>query len=229
MSDTLLEFETRVSRAIKRGTTYDADIPIYARDAVETLEGKNQWQHSRVLLEDQTLLKGIREVDLTDEIISVRFFRVHTTPDPQTGNVAYFYFQKVILEDFPGEFEARSVAQFAYSMKDLNTVLLTVGFAEDKVFDVLYYKMPPMDDNLPWLSVGENILVAQTIVEMAPLLRDDKLIARWKAIMDLKLPEMIERDINHRWDAEGGSMQPFSDDNEINRSRRYDIANPGSF
>lgn len=227
MSLTIADFYSRVSRAIKRGTTYDLDIPIYARDAMETLEGKHQWQHSRVLVENQNLPAGETDIDLGVEIKAVRFVRLRADVQQSAAEQQFFYFGKVLLEDLPGILQARRATQFAYAMLNLQTIRLSVAFDKDQSLDILYYATPAMDDNLPWITKGENILVAQTITEMAPLLRDDKLIRRWQTILDVKLPEMIESDLDHKWDAEGGSMVPFSDSFVVETQRGIDPTGQG--
>jgi len=215
MSSTIGNFYQRVSRAIRRGTVFDADIPGYAADAVRELENEHDWKHMRVEMTDNlvvsTTVNEIRpEITL---VKNVRFIKIITAGGDliplrktQMDNVIS------ITNGRPG----------AYWMKDQNTIGLDAypNFAYEYGMVYFKYSARPLVDALSWLTIAEDVLLARTILKMQPLLKNDKLIQRWGLIESRAMPALLEAQVVSDYDGEDSLMIPFTMEMEEDMAER---------
>ena len=201
---TLITFHQRVSRAIKRGNNFDGDIPGYAKDAVKTLEDMHDWKHMWTESLSQTLASGTNVVSLTDAK-NVRYIRFHVDRAGIFNYMKKVSADQILYIDDPG-----SPAGFYMSAQ--NTATLDAKPSQAMTYDVGYYKYSDYDDDLAWLDIAENLLIAQTVVEMAPLLKDDKTKARFETYAAGRVQALIEAGLTHEYDGQQNEMIPYADD-----------------
>lgn len=201
MSATIGNFYQRVSRAIRRGTVYDDDISGYASDAVRELEDMENWkymwqQDTGTLTVDDTTLTKVR-------VKSIRSMKL------KSDSGTFIPLRKVQYEDVTAQESGRPGAYWMQT-KDI----LEFDSVPDKAYNYrlgyFQYSPTPLVDALAWLTIGEDLLIARTIRKMQPLLRDDKILARWANIEAVKLPALQESDLVSEIDGEDNTVVPFA-------------------
>jgi hypothetical protein len=209
MSATIGNFYERVSRAIRRGTRYDDDIPGYAADAVRELENNTNWKYmwredtgnftiSATVnqldisgLTGYVGVKNVRFIDLTsdaDEFIELVKTRRENVIKISSGRPGAFWMitkNLIGVDAYPDKAYAYSIGWYNYSAR-------------------------PLTNTLEWLTIGEDLLIARTIRKMQPILRDDKLIARWQEIENSTMPALLEAEVVSEYDGHEGGMIPFT-------------------
>lgn len=213
MSATIGNFYQRVSRAIRRGTKYDDDIPGYAADAVQELENSHNWKYMWEESSDNLV------ISTTDNTLDLRDIGSPPSPLNKVKSVRFFRFvddagsrvpvRKTLAENVqeivsgrPGAFWMRSKDVIAFDAYPNKAYLYEVG--------LFRYSTRPLVDSQPWLTLGEELLVARTIRKMQPILRDDKLIQRWGEIENSTLPALLEAEVVSEDDAGDSQMTPFA-------------------
>ncbi len=210
MSATIGDFYQRVSRAIRRRTLYDDDIPGYAADAVRELENNHNWKY---MWKEVT---GNLVVSTTDNLLAL-------SGSPKLKSVRFLQFlsdgedliqvrktqrEKVIAikSGRPGAFWMQTKDQIAMDAFPNETYPFQIGYFE--------YSPRPLVDALAWLTIAEDLLIARTIRKMQPILRDDKLIARWSETENSTMPALLEAEVVSEHDAEDTQMVPFTYETE---------------
>jgi len=214
MSATVGDFIQRVSRAIRRGTKYDEDIPGYAADAVRELEDMENWKYmwkefsnnmvtsttnNHLLLNpssEEPELKNVRFLkiisDAGDEI-PLRKTQRENVLSITSGRPGAFWMA------VPGTSTVNRIAMDAYPN---NTYAFKAG--------VFQYSERPLVNSCAWFTLAEDLLIARTIRKMQPLLRDDKLVQRWAAIEDSRMPALQEAQLVLDYDGADDKMTPFT-------------------
>jgi len=206
MSATIGNFYERVSRAIRRGIVYDDDIPGYASDAVRELENSTNWKYmwnevsgnlvvsttdNTLAFAGSPLLKNVRFIKLialSGDHIPIRKTQRENVIGITSGRPGAFWMldkNTVKLDAFPNKAYAYQAGYYAYSVR-------------------------PLVDSLEWLTLAEDLLIARTIRKMQPILRDDKLIARWQEIENSVLPALLEAEVVSEFDGEDSGPVPFT-------------------
>lgn len=212
---TLATFYSRVSRVVRRGTVYDGDIPQYVSDAVETLEGLHNWRHMWRESFMQTLVAADSQITFAGVVKGVRYLRFVVAANSGLNLAGRFaYARKAQPEEITTGATFASLNGVRFWMTSPTKLQLNGAFNSDVLYDVGWYLRSTIDDNLPWLTVSPGILLAQTLVEMAPLLRDEKVIVRNEAILQKKLAAAQESDLVHQFDSDDSEMVPFFDELE---------------
>ena len=201
---TIATFETRVSRALKRGNVFDADIPTYAKDAIRTLEDLCEWRHMWTEEFGETLAAGENTIELED-VRNVRYVRFHID---SAGR--FQYVKKVSADQIAYVDDGPSPSGFY--MLDRNTIAFDSKPSENLTYDVGYFKYSSYDDDLPWLTIAEALLVAQTIVEMTALHKDDKVRARFESYISGRVQALIEAGVASEFDGQDQRMIPYADE-----------------
>jgi len=202
----LSTFHQRVSRAIKRGNVFDADIPGYARDAVRSLEDYNNWKHMWV---EEEVALGVGASSRTiDGLKMCRFVKRKTTDG------LYLPLKKVIPDELlqigtavgatPGAFWMESREKINFDA--IPTTVQTLRYG--------YYLYSDYDDFLPWLNISENLLIGQTILEMSPILKDDKITGRYAPIVQAKIAVLEESEADLDYDGMDSRQIPYADEME---------------
>lgn len=211
MSATIGDFYQRVSRAIKRSTLFDDDISGYAADAVRELENNYNWKYMWTEKNDGLLsisatvnqldisigdssfvgIKDVRYLQLKSDagnLIPVRKTQREKVISIVSGRPGAFWMitkDLIGLDAFPDKAYPYQIGYFAYSER-------------------------PLIDSCAWLTIAEDLLIARTIRKMQPLLRDDKLIARWSETENSVFPALLEAEVVSEHDAEDTQMVPFT-------------------
>ncbi len=219
MSATIGLFYERVSRAIRRGTKYDDDIPGYAADAVRELEDLENWKHMWVEDETKTLTIGTAQLDLGTgiKVKSVRFLKLIDE------NGAYIPLAKVQKEQVISTNLSDNQRPTAFWMinRDLIGLDEKPNIAYKYSVGYFQYSTSPLVDTLSWLTFAEDLLIARTIMKMQPLLRDDKLIQRWGQIEANRMPTLLESELVSEYDGQVNTVVPFA--NEIEEDRLIEV------
>lgn len=217
----LTDFYARVARVIRRGNVYDADIPLYVADAVKTLEGLHNWRHMWRESFQQTLPAADSQIIFVGNVKGVRYLRFCVAVNsglPLAGRFAYA--KKSQPEDITSGFTLTSLAKARFWMTSPQVLQLNGAFTTDVLYDLGWYQRSVIDDNLPWIAAGtpldSGILLAQTLIEMAPLLRDEKQLARNEAVLQRKLIAASESDLIHQFDSDDSEMTPFFEEMQDN-------------
>jgi len=198
-------FERRVSRAIKRGNAFDKDIPEYAKDAVRTLEALENWAHMWTE-EEQTLAAGA----------STRTFTTLKTP----------YFVKRKLDD-DTLIPLRKISSsqilrigegtpggFWLSKNEPDEQIMQFDRAPDLDITLRYgyWSYSAYNNDLPWLKLDEGLLIAQTILEMVPLLRNQKFGQMYSPVVQAKVQFLRDAQTDAEFAGQDQRMVPFADE-----------------
>jgi len=212
---TIADFEARVKRVLRRGTVYDDDIPTYVQDAVLSLENGCNWRHMWRESFEQTLTAADSQIVFTGTLKDARYLRFHV-PTTSTSVLAgqYAYARKAQPTEITTGATFTSLHQARYWLTLPNTLQLNGAFSEDVLYDIGWYLRSSYDDNLPWLTIAPSVLLAQTLIEMNVLLRDDKMLARAVALYERTYPLLMESDLVHQYDSDDSRMVPFFDELE---------------
>jgi hypothetical protein len=199
----LADFEAKVSAAIRRGTKYDTEITEAVVDAVWELESNYSFRHMWQL-EDKPVTTGNRDISFIGTIKSIRFVRWE---DDDGG---YQYISKVEPEDVIAIYDKFPEGYFYRSM---SSIRLDNRVDQDYTFEVGWYKIAApgaVDDDLAWLTWNPALLRAETVVQMAPLLRDEDLVKFYTAKRDRALAIIQASDIERQFDGADLVMSPFT-------------------
>lgn len=215
----LQDFYDEVSAVIHRGTVHDARIPFYTGLAVRGLENYRNWQHMWHLLEAQTLLAGTSFVNvavtaggtLIKSLPIWRFYRYTTQAQDQA---IFAYGRKVNPEKVGSKGSGARLAdgKIGFWISDRNRLNLVQSFSEDVVYDIGWYEYSAVagNDSLAWLTIDPGLLLASVMVAMAPIIRDDKITARWAPLQAAALATATESDLVHRLDGIDFNVTPYS-------------------
>lgn len=214
------DFVTRVSREIKRGTVFDADIPDYAFDACQYLDRLHPWVHMWQEVFGATLPADTSSIDvpvvnggLVQSVKYLRFTFPQVT-NPTESAFRWFYAKKSRPENLGVNRVISQPANVKWWMLDKSTIGMNGVFLEDQVYDIGFYEETVWDDDNPWLTIAPRLLIAQTMLEMQPLLKDDSLPARYQPIVQRGVAALENSDYLHTYDGSDMTMSPFSDEME---------------
>jgi hypothetical protein len=211
-------FEAKVSREIKRGTVFDTDIPDYAFYACQMLDRLHPWVHMWHEVFGATLAAETATIDVpvvNDGLVqSVKYLR-WTFAQPESDFAFRWHYAK---KSKPEELGVNRVISQPNKVKwwmiDRNTIGMNGTFAEAQVYDIGFYEETVWDDNNPWLTIDPRLLLAQTMLEMQPLLKDDKLVGRYTSIVQKRIAALENADYLHTFDGLEMVMTPFADEME---------------
>ena len=205
MSATIGNFYERVSRAIRRGTVYDDDIPGYAADAVRELENLQDWKYMWTRVSTSLTISATDNwvTPLLTDVKNVRFIHLVSLAGERIP------LRKAQEDDL---LQVASGRPGAYWMMDENKIGLDAypDAAYPYVLGYFAYSAWPLVDSLRWLTMAEELLIARTIRKMQPILRDDKLLKRWSEIEASTLPALQEKELVAEHDGEESVMVPFT-------------------
>jgi hypothetical protein len=196
-------FEQRVSRAINRGKVYDADIAVYTKDAIRTLEDAHNWKHMWVE-EAATLAAGARTRTI-DNLKSCRWIKYLGADGnlAPLNKISPVQIQSILTE---------ATAPSGFWMSAQETIEFDASPADDVTLRYGYWLYSDYDDNLAWFDVAESLLINQTLLEMAPIHKQDQLIQRATPIASTKLQTLKDAQTNAEFDGQDNSMIPYADD-----------------
>ena len=216
MSATIGDFYQRVSRAIRRRTLYDDDIPGYAADAVRELENSHNWKY---MLREYSWVLNSSTTNNTINLLISNLGGGGGGVYPPVKSVRYMSFVSDNGERIPVKKTQReNVTQIAsgrpgaFWMIDKDTIGLDAYPNQTYSYEIGLFRHSarPLVDNLDWLTIGEDLLIARTIRKMQPILRDDNLIKRCSEIENSTLPALLEAEVVSEHDAEDSQMTPFT-------------------
>lgn len=177
------DFKSQINGNIRRGTSLDARIPTFIRQAARWIERNKTLQYMKVLATisiDPDTNDAPRFIELTGTLIkSVIFFR--WIDDEGT----YLYLRNWD----PAKFTAlESGTPRYYWLDGVSRIVLTT--TPDEVLSgelqvSRYTSWPTNNDATHWLlDNAEDVLEAQTMIQFAKYVRDAELQQHWRAIRD---------------------------------------------
>ncbi len=205
MAESLEKFHMEVSRAIRRGNVYDEDIPGFVQEAVQDLEREHDWKAMYKEPVQATLTIGVGTLDLI-RMKQLRWIKIISDAGHE------FPLRKIQREQVSQRAAGRP-GGFWTSVYD-PTATSTIKF--DNIPDKAYkyehgfFQFSEMDDDLFWLRLAPRLVMAEAIMLMAPILRDDKLVPRWSAVRNPIMTRLLETEILVEFDGADGQMVPFT-------------------
>ena len=153
-------FQQRVSRAIKRGKVFDADIPSAAKDAVRSLEDLHDWKFMR-RFQENTLTAGTNSITVPN----LKNCRSAKWVDSNGAPVTIY---KVNEENVVSIDDGQKPVGF-WTLDDgiTSEVFFDAKPTEDLPVLMVYYVYSDYDDQLPWLRIVLSLFhLFRLILEM---------------------------------------------------------------
>ena len=208
------DFEARVRRVVRRGTVYDADIPLFVSDAVQTLESLHDWRHMwRLGL--GILTAGSNSIIVggatTQRLKTIRHLRFRLPDDAEFNEThRWVAATKVAAGDALG-FSADSAMgpHVKYWTSGDVSISLNQSFSKDFTYETGIYTFSDVTDNLAFYTFAPGMLLSQTLVQMGPLLRDDKVVQRNAAQVSAMVSAFEQSDLVHEYEGQDMVMQEF--------------------
>ena len=208
------DFEARVRRVVRRGTVYDADIPLFVSDAVQTLESLHNWRHMWRLglgllpAGSNTIVVGGAT---TNRLKNIRHLRFRLPTDAEFNETHRWVAATKVAAGDAQAFAADSAmgphVKF-WTNSDIG-VGLNQSFTEDFTYETGIYTFSDMDDQLAFYVFAPGMLLSQTLVQMGPLLRDDKVVQRNAAQVSAMVAAFEQSDLVHEYEGQDMVMQEF--------------------
>ena len=185
MAKTLASFYSDISFEINKGTKFDSRIPTYVRRAVQYLEMTEDWAHmnrfvyGELLHDDETP----RTVPLPGRPKSIEFVRIAKTSDLESNEAAKY---QEINRIHPRDLESiKKGDPEGYWIDGYDYIIFDKEPKEDLKVELNYiqYTDWPTDTSstgLWFIDYAEELLICQTIMAMAPMLREPKMLQWYK-------------------------------------------------
>lgn len=204
----LAAFYADVSASLRRGSGSNALIPGWTEDAALWLEQNYSFAYMKreLTVELDPLADEPNLVDIADRLKAVRFVRRVYTQD---GMQSFGYLRKVDSIDLSSI--DKGAPQY-YWLDGMNNIMLDSMVVEPltlTVGGILYTDWPVDETATPTLlRYYKNLLKAQTLIEAATDLKDDRMIAAYQAKFERALQAvLVAEEESARLDTEA-SMQP---------------------
>lgn len=206
---TLSDFTARVKLELNRGSAYDAQIPGKIRDAVRSIE-RNwslQYMHRFVTL---TLSATKRSVSYPAKLKLTRFMRF--AEEDTDGNSIYTYLKRTD----PQQVAATEAANpTGYWQDGRQWIWFDNAPEEDLTLEWGFYQysdwpLPTADNYSTFehflLDVGEDVLLAGTLVEFGTTIRELELLQAWGTVFAAKVQTLNHADIEGEFANEDARM-----------------------
>jgi hypothetical protein len=204
----LQTLHSEISKAIARGTAYDARIPAYAKMAARYIERNYTFQYMNIF--------ATFEVD-ADAVEP----RLITLPARMKKDI----FVRLVLDE--GEYQPLqkidpqqqhtlvTEVPTGYFLSGDDRIWLAQTPEEDYDGEIFYTRFttwPTAPDATNWLlNYADDVLIAQTMVFMAPLLRDPDAGALWGAMNQMAMKSLLDADFELEFSNKPAVMQYGSD------------------
>jgi len=200
----LQTFHSEVSKAIARGTAYDARIPAYGRMAARYIERNYTFQYMNVMstfdidadaVEPRliTLPQRMKKDTLIRIVLSDGSYQALQKIDPQQ--------QHDLITEVPS----------GYFLSGDDRIWLAQTPQEDYPAEIFYTRFttwPTAADGTNWLLTNaEDVLIAQTMVYMAPLLRDPDAATLWGGMLSMCMKSLLDADYELEFSNKPAVMQ----------------------
>lgn len=204
------EFHTQISGNIRRGTSLDARIPAFTRQAARWIERNNTLSYMKRLAEieiDPETADTPRYVELGGtNIKAILFFR--WVEEGDDGTSLYHYLTPTNPKD---QTELSQGLPAFYWMDGVSRIVLTATPVEvltGELQVVRYTSWPTAPEATNWLiDNAEDVLEAATMMNVAKYTRDAELGATWKNIFDMGLPGLYAADQEFQWENSDLAME----------------------
>lgn len=187
----LSEFHTLVSEAIGRSTAYDNQIPGYVRRAARMLERNYNLQYMNVYstFEIDAEAEEPRLIQMPASMKRDRLIRI------VQSDGTYNDLRKIDPHDIK---VLRTELPSAYWLSGDDKIWLAQAPAEDysaEIYWTRYTTWPTDPGGEAWLlDNADDVLLAETMVLMAPHLKDPDLISLWQGNLQLCVKTLVDAD-----------------------------------
>jgi hypothetical protein len=207
---TLATFETNVRSIINRGTKYDTEITNFTRQSARWIERNASLKYMecleplRIIEDDEEILFN------TDLIKSIIFMRLDIDRNLiQSLNIAWafgpddrwFFLKKGDPRDFiDKEKGIPSHYWLGSGNRKIKFNRPSVTDFDGEIFYNRYSDWPTDTTKTHWLlNNAEDILLAQVMILMAPVLRNPRLVGQYRPIRDEAIRTMMLAEEETRW------------------------------
>lgn len=189
----LSALHSRISRAIGRGTAYDAEIPDYVKEAALFIERNYTFQYmnrfSTFTLDADAAQP--RLITLPTRLKKDNLIRI-VNADGTYGKLAKIdpQQQTALLTEPPTGY---------YLDGDTRIWLAQIPDQDYscEIFWTAFTTWPTDYSNEPWLAANaSDVLMAQTMVDMAPHLKDETLTALWGGKLTMHMKSLLDADLD---------------------------------
>lgn len=204
----LQTFHSEVSRAIARGTAYDGRIPAYARMAARYIERNYTFQYMNVLatFEIDADASEPRLITLPEKMKKDTLVRL------VLEDGCYQNLQKI---DPHQQHELLTEVPTGYFLSGDDRIWLAQVPEEDYDAEIFYTRFttwPTAVDATNWLLTNaEDVLLAQTMIYMAPLLRDPDAMKLWGEMLQMSMKSLLDSDFELEFTGKQSVMQYGTD------------------
>lgn len=198
------EFHSLVSTSLRRGTTLDTVIPMYAKLSATWMERNYDFKYMEVFRLLQ-LVSGDRTVNLpTNKIVKgIDFIRLVNAPE----DCGYTMLKKGNPKDFYGTLDA---APTGYWVSGTNTIVFNNTPDEDLSGEAIFLEFSdwPVANTgrHPLLDIGTDVLLYQTLIHMSGYLRDAEMVQAYKGLRDEAINTLLRSEDETRFKGETLTM-----------------------
>ena len=203
----LSEFNSLVSTYLKRGTSLDDIIPKASPMALSFLERNYSFKYMEVFKTVQ-LVSGNRTIVLplnmvTKSISMMRFIN---------GDGSYSEINRIMPRDLKGTGDGRPDG---YWLSGTNVIVFNTTPTEningEAILNVFTSWPTGPDQTHPLLIMAADVMIYQTLINMAAYMRDEALVGAYKLMRDEGLNTLTRSDDELRYDSEHSAMayEPF--------------------
>ena len=203
----LSEFNSLVSTYLKRGTSLDAIIPKAAPMALSFLERNYTFKYMEVFKTVQ-LMAGDRTITLplnmvTKSISMMRFIN---------NDGSYKEINRVMPRDLKGTGVG---CPTGYWLSGTTTIVFDMTSPSnvngEAILNVFTTWPTGPDETHPLLIMASDVMIYQTLINMAAYMRDSELVGAYKLMRDEGLNTLTRSDDELRYDSEHSAMayEPF--------------------
>ena len=203
----LSEFNSLVSTYLKRGTSLDAIIPKASPMALSFLERNYTFKYMEVFKTLQ-LVAGDRVINLPLNMVtkSVSMLRFVSTDG------SYKEIDRVMPRDLKG---TGTGCPQGYWLNGVRTLVFDMTPTEningEAILNVFTSWPTGPDETHPLLIMAADVMIYQTLINMAAYMRDSDLVGAYKLMRDEGLNTLTRSDDELRYDSEHSAMayEPF--------------------
>lgn len=203
---TLAAFHTKVSTEIRRGTTFDTNIPDKVQQAVAWIEGLHTFKHMEhyANLTIDSALASPRAIPLPTGFKSMKSWRIVNSDGSYSNinKVEYYDVSKVDLAK-PTAYWQDGMDYFWLDNTPDQNYLTEMAYVGLTILPTDTSQSPYVTNNF------EALILAQTLILMAPLLRSPEIVALYKPQRDELMKAAIDQDVEAREAGSSGDSMEY--------------------
>lgn len=189
----LSELHSEISRAIARGTSWDAVIPTYARRGCRFIERNFTLQYMKVFLEFTIDAEAAnpRRVSLPSGIKKEEFIRL------LNDDASYAYMEKIAPQQVTSLVTEQPRAYWLSGTDEIWLSSIPDKDYNAEIYCAVYSTWPTLDAGTHWLlENAEDVILASSVLQIAPAIRlDEKSAGLFGDMLKAGLKTLIDESI----------------------------------